>query len=193
MYNGGAYYEINGTSGEINLSAALEIHICVLCIFSRSASFYLIINIPEFWSHSEYPSQENYIILSFDIFLFTCQTLLWSLPKGVLFQLQKVVNIRLSLYCDLIMTACSKLQKTKDMKKFRNCVCYMHTCSPQYVNFGNGGGYSLSRKTKAVNHFWFFSAISIVSSSPESKINLLKCRDDNHSGRIPQKLFRWIL
>lgn len=32
---------------------------------------------------------------------------------GILFQLQKVVNIRLSLCCDLIMTACSKLQKTR--------------------------------------------------------------------------------
>lgn len=135
MYRAGAYYKINGTSGEITfVSAVLEMHICVLCILLSSASFYLIINIPESWSQSVYLSQENCASLSFDIFLFTCQRLLCSLPRGILFQLQKVVNIRLSLYCDLIMTACSKLQKTKDRKKFRNCICYIHTWSLQYVN-----------------------------------------------------------
>lgn len=105
----------------------------------------------------------------------------------------KVVNIRLSLYCDLIMTACSKLQKTKDRKKFRNRVCYIHTWSPQYANFGNGRSYSPRRKTKAVNHSWFLSAISIVSSSLESKINLLKCTGGHYSDRLLWQLFRRIL
>lgn len=108
-------------------------HLCFMYLLS-SASFYLIINIPEFWSHSENPSQENCVILSFDIFLFTRQTLLWSLPKGILFQLQKVVNIRLSLYCDLIMTACSKLKRQRIWKSLETvsvtCTHVLHNMLP---------------------------------------------------------------
>jgi hypothetical protein len=91
---------------------------------------------------------------------------------------QKVVNIRLSPYCDLIMTACSKLQKRKDREKLRNHVCYLHVLVLQYVNFGNGGG--ISARSQPILTLFSHSNRQWLSRTQNKS---LKCKGGNYSDR----------
>lgn len=104
-------HKINRTGGEINLFQLHQKSALVSCESFQTASLPLIINILESWSQCTPITGKLHWSFFWYFFLFTRQALLCSPLRGILFQLWKLVNIRLSLFCDLIMTACSNYQR----------------------------------------------------------------------------------
>lgn len=94
---------------------------------SGSAAFFLVINSRVVMAGGAH--HRKTVSFSLHMFCSHAKHSREAFPGGFYLNSKKLLHKAEPVLWDLIMTACSRLQKTEGREKFRNCICYIHTVS----------------------------------------------------------------